>query len=120
MIDDTTNTEQNSVAADCPNERIVMWGDFEVTNYAGPVDFANWDFGDETPWLACENDGFQVVTPNWAYVDGEMDCMQAGISFISMIEDYKETFLEEENEKGKEKEIAIACLKKAISILEAT
>lgn len=25
MTDETTNTEQSSVAADCPNERLVRW-----------------------------------------------------------------------------------------------
>jgi hypothetical protein len=104
-------TEQRSTA--------VMWGEFEITNYMGPVDFKDWDFGDEMPWLACEADGFQVVVPNWAVFHGKMDCLLAGVSFISMIERYKETFLDEEDEDGKEKEIAISCLKKALSILEA-
>lgn len=114
------NNEQNQPAQVGQVERLVMWGEYEVTNYEGPVDFSGWDFGEETPWLACENDGFQVVTPNWVFSDGEMDYMMAGISFISMIESYKETFLGDEDTEGKEREIAIACLKKAISILDAT
>lgn len=112
--------EQGSPATVCPVERRVMWEGFEVTNYEGPADITEWDFGEEAPWLACEDNGFQFVTPNWAFVDGKMDMMQAGISFISMIERYKETFLGENDEGGKEKETAIACLKRAISILEAT
>ena len=106
-----------------PVERLVMWGEYKVTNYEGLYDFSNWEFGEETPWIACEDDEFQVVTPNWAFVDDGMNYMMAGISFISMIERYKRTFLDEEDgeeEIERERESAIACLKKAISILEAT
>lgn len=44
MTEQTTNTEQNSVAADCPSERLVMWrcdgcghelSDDEVEQYGG-------------------------------------------------------------------------------------
>jgi len=112
--------EQGSPVTVCPIERRLMWGEFEVTKYEWNGDVDEWDFGEEEPWLACEDNGFQFVTPNWAFVDGEMDMMQAGISFISMIEQYKKTFLGENDEGGKEKETAIACLKRAISILEAT
>ena len=63
-----------------PVERLVMQGEYKIKNYDGTDDFYNWEFGEEAPWLACEDDG----------------------------------------EEGSVREIAIACLKKAISILEAT
>ena len=96
----------------------VMWGDYEVKHYYGYNDLAHWPFcGEQTPWLCCEQDGFQCVVPDWGIVNGQMECVGVGLNFIALIKRYKEVFIDEEEEDG-EREMAIACLRQAIAILE--